>query len=95
VIEILTFRLLPNVSEDEFLAADRRVQTEFAYRQPGLFRRTTARNPDGEWVVIDLWRSDADADACDQRWPGDPVARLFMSFVDPTTVVTRRYAPLD
>jgi hypothetical protein len=95
VIEILTFRLLPAVSEVDFLAADRRVQTEFAYRQPGLLRRTTARHPDGEWVVIDLWRSADDADACDRCWADDPVAQQFMSFVDPATVATRRYAPLD
>ena len=95
MIEILTFRLAAGVDEAAFLAADKRVQTEFAYQQPGMLRRTTARHGDGEWVVIDLWRSDADADACDARWSGDPVAGAFMAFVDRETVRVRRYQELE
>jgi hypothetical protein len=95
VIEILQFRLVPDTDEAAFLAADRGVQTEFAYQQPGLLRRTTARGDDGEWIVIDVWRSDADATAADERWEQDPAARRFMSFVDRTSVRTKRYATLD
>ncbi len=95
MIEILTFRLRPGADESQFLDADRQVQTEFAYQQPGLIRRTTAHGAGGEWVVIDLWRSDVDADASDQRWAGDPIAQHFMSFVDPASVRTSRSAPLD
>lgn len=95
VIEIMRFRLAAGTPEDEFLAADRRLQEEFAYRQPGMVRRTTARGEDGGWIVIDLWRSAADADACDRRWDGDPVAQAFMALVDRATVSTERYAPLD
>jgi hypothetical protein len=95
VIEILTFHLRADMTEAEFLAADRGVQMEFAYHQPGLMRRTTARGTDGEWVVLDLWRSDDDADESDRRWATDPVAQHFMSFVDPKSVHVRRYATLD
>jgi hypothetical protein len=42
VIEITRFRLRPGVSPAEFAAADARLQTEFAYQQPGLLRRTAA-----------------------------------------------------
>jgi hypothetical protein len=95
MIELLMFRLRPGADEAGFLEADRRVQTDFAYQQPGLLRRTTARGSGGDWVVIDLWRSAADADACDARWPSDPVAADFMTFVDPATVQTKRYVPFD
>lgn len=95
MIEIMTFRLDPAAGQAAFLEADRRVQTEFAYHQPGLLRRTTARGDDGEWVVIDLWRSVADADACDERWRVDPVAAAFMALVDDSSVRTRRFAELD
>ena len=44
------------------LALDRRLQTEVAYQQPGLLRRTTARGEDGSWLVIQLWRSDAEVE---------------------------------
>jgi hypothetical protein len=98
VIETMTFRLAAGADEGAFLAADTRLQTDFAYQQPGLMRRTTARGVDdraGEWIVVDLWRSADDADACARRWDDDPVAQDLMAFVDPATVEVRRYADLD
>jgi hypothetical protein len=95
VIEIMRFRLLPGAAEEAFLAADRRLQQEFAYQQPGLLRRTTARGDDGGWIVIDLWRSAADADACDARWEHDPVAQAFMALLDRSSVSSERYQELD
>jgi hypothetical protein len=94
VIEILRFRLAAGVDEAAFLAADRRVQQEFAYQQPGLLRRTTARGEDGGWIAIDLWRSAADADACDARWERDPVAQAFMGLLDRSSVAVERYQEL-
>ena len=91
----MTFRLAAGSDEESFRAADRRVQTDFAYRQPGLVRRTTARGEDGGWIVIDLWRSAEHADEGSRRWDGDPVAAAFMSFVDIDSVRIRRYATLD
>jgi hypothetical protein len=95
MIEIMSFRLAPDADEEAFLAADRSVQSDFAYHQPGLLRRTTARGADGAWIVIDLWRSESDADAADARWGGEVSTSTFMSFLDPTTVRTERYTPLD
>jgi hypothetical protein len=95
VIEILSFRLADGADEAAFLEADRRVQTEFAYLQPGLLRRTTAAGTGGDWLVLDLWRSVEDADSCDGRWGDDEITAAFMSFVDPTTVHTARYNTLD
>jgi len=94
VIEIMRFRLAPGSDEAEFRAADRRLQQEFAYQQPGLLRRTTARGADGDWVVIDLWRSAADADACAARWDSDPVVGAFMALVDGSSVTSERFEPL-
>ena len=95
VIEIMRFRLPPGAGEAAFLAADRRVQQDFAYQQPGLLRRTTARGERGDWIVIDLWRSAADADACDARWEHDEVAQAFMSLLDRSSVSVERYQQLD
>lgn len=94
VIEIMRFRLPPGADQAAFLAADRRVQQEFAYQQPGLLRRTTARGEDGGWIVIDLWRSAADADACDVRWERDEVTQAFMSLLDRSSVAVERYQEL-
>lgn len=98
VIETMTFRLVPGADEAVFLAVDKRLQSDFAYQQPGLMRRTTARglgDRAGEWVVVDLWRTTEDADAAAARWDDDPTARELMSLVDAATVDVRRYADLD
>lgn len=98
VIETMTFRLVDGADEAAFLAVDKRLQTEFAYQQPGLLRRTTARGVGdraGEWVVIDLWARAEDADACAEGWDHDPLAQELMSHVDPATLEVRRYTDLD
>ena len=89
------FRLRATTDEAAFREADRRLQTEFAYHQPGLARRTTARSHDGEWIVVDLWSSEADADACAERWGRDPLVAAFMAMVEESTVKTQRYVTLD
>jgi hypothetical protein len=94
VIELMRFRLSPGADMEGFMAADKRLQMEFAYQQPGLLRRTTARSADGSWLVVDLWRSAADADACAARWDSDPVVAAFMAFLDRDTVVSERYDEL-
>jgi len=91
----MRFRLADGVEESAFLAADKELQEEFAYRQPGLLRRTTAKGDDGRWIVIDLWRSAADADACEARWDADPVAERFMRLVEPSSLDTERYIERD
>ena len=63
VIEVTTFRLAAHADETAFLAADRRVQTQFMATLGGFRRRTTARGTAGEWLVIVLWNSASDADA--------------------------------
>jgi hypothetical protein len=95
VIELLVFNLKDGADEAAFLACDRRVQVEFAYQQPGLLRRTTARGERGSWAVLDIWSSAEAGDACDARWAEDPLAQEFMSFVDPATVRTARFFELD
>ncbi|MBO0729363.1 MAG: hypothetical protein J2P57_08900 [Acidimicrobiaceae bacterium] len=94
MIELRVFRLAPGADEAAFLASDKAVQSDFAYQQPGLLRRTTARSPSGDWLVLDLWRSEADADRCAALWASDPAARKFMGFVDRASVRTARFEEL-
>jgi hypothetical protein len=95
VIETMTFALRAGTDDATFLAVDRRVQTGFAYQQPGLVRRTTARGAEGQWIVVDLWSSASDADAMGTRWETDALAAEFMACVDAETVQVRRYTTLD
>ena len=97
VIETMTFRLRDGAEEEAFLAVDKRLQSDFAYQQPGLVRRTIARGDGaqaGEWIVVDLWWDAEHADACARRWESDPLAQEFMAFVDRESVDVRRYEDL-
>jgi heme-degrading monooxygenase HmoA len=86
-IEITTFRLRADADEGAFVAEDARVQTEVAYRQPGLLRRTLARADDGSgWAVVTVWQDLGSARGASSELP--PQA-------DAATVVTARYAALD
>ena len=94
-IVVWTFRLKDGVSEDEFLVANERMQTEFVYHQPGFVRRTTARGKDGEWLVIGVWRTRAAALTAGEIARGDPVSRTANAMVDPSSVIVKRFESLD
>jgi hypothetical protein len=95
MIEMMRFRLAPGVTTEEFLKADKALQSDFAYQQPGLLRRTTAVDDEGNWIVIDLWRSQADSDACSQRWDDDEVAQRLADLMDKGSTRIERYKTLD
>ena len=98
LIETTTFRLVDDANETTFLEADRRVQSGFAYQQPGIIRRTMARgfgDRDGEWLVVTLWASEAHATASAAAGHDDPATIELRGFVDERTLDVRRYADLD
>ena len=95
IIDITTFALAAGVADDEFRQADARMQAEYAYQQPGVVRRTTARGEDGRWVVVTLWASRADAEAADSAAQRDDVAVHFARLLDPEAWRAARYETLD
>jgi hypothetical protein len=56
VFDVIMMRLAPG-TDDAWLAAETRVQTEVAYHQPGFLRRMVGRHDDGRWMVIQMWDS--------------------------------------
>jgi heme-degrading monooxygenase HmoA len=93
IVEITTFRLAEAAEEADFLATDRAVQAELSANHPGLIRRTTARSRDGDWAVVTLWGTDADAEASDRRW-GEPALHALRSMIEPGSLRGSRYADL-
>lgn len=93
VIETTTFRLADGVDEAAFLAFDEQVRTGFLYHQPGIVRATTARGGDGEWIVIVIWASDADADAAFEAGTSDGTMQQFNQLV--TAAKRNRYRTFD
>jgi heme-degrading monooxygenase HmoA len=94
VVEVTTFRLRAGVSDDAFLALDKRLQTELVPNQPGFLRRTTARRGDA-WVVVTLWGSEAHADSFEGATAGHELWRAFGDHVEPGSLQSTRYDTLD
>lgn len=82
MIEILTFALRSGVDDEHFVAVDGRVQTEFAYQQAGLARRTTGRSADGRWLVLQVWSSDDAAAAARQAFEQSDLGTEFRALID-------------
>ena len=95
LIENLTFRLVAGADEADFLAADRKVQTEFIANLPGFVRRTTARGDGGGWLVATLWGSAEAADNADRLAQTAPETQPFLALLDPSSVERTRFETLD
>lgn len=85
VIEIMTFELRADVNAEGFVETDARVQTEVAYRCPGLLRRTLARNAD-RWLVVQVWASPEDGRVGRSVLESSALGQRFLEFVDGSTV---------
>ena len=94
IVEITTFRLAEGVTDDSFLALDRRIQTELVPNQPGFARRTTARHGE-DWLVVTLWASEADAAAYQRAVDGDPLQAELERAMEAGTFHLTRYTTLD
>jgi heme-degrading monooxygenase HmoA len=94
VVEVTTFRLAEGVGDDDFLALDKRMQTELVPNRPGFLRRTTARHGD-QWLVVTLWWSEADAAAFARATEADPLQVEFARVVEAGSLHLTRYETLD
>ena len=94
IVEITTFRLAEGVTDESFLALDRRVQTELVPNQPGFLRRTTARHGD-DWLVVTLWSTEDAAGAFQRAVEGDPLQVEFEQAVEAGSFHLARYTTLD
>jgi hypothetical protein len=95
VIEILTFRLASGVDVAEFTALDARVQTEVAYQQPGLLRRTTGRNDEGRWLILQVWSSSEAAAAGRVALEESAVGGGLEAMIDGDSVHVERFEGID
>jgi heme-degrading monooxygenase HmoA len=94
IVEITTFRLAEGVTDESFLALDRRVQTELVPNRSGFLRRTTARHGD-DWLVVTLWSTDEDATAFQRAVEDDPLQAEFQRAAEAGTLHLTRYTTLD
>ncbi|MBY4675557.1 hypothetical protein [Marinobacterium arenosum] len=86
VIELVTFRTKPGVSEADFVAASQ-VISDWAGRQPGFHYRSLSRDGQGLWRDIVYWSSQADAQRAAEAFMRDNGQSAFMQMVDADSVV--------
>lgn len=91
ILEITTFRLRDDVSTEDFLAADKKVQQEVFPNTKGYLRRTTARSDAGEWLIFVLWGTEADIDGFNARVIADPIQEAFDALIERSTIRSTRY----
>jgi heme-degrading monooxygenase HmoA len=94
VVEVTTFRLADGVSDESFLALDKRWQTELIPNREGFLRRTTARHGE-EWLVVTLWWSDEHAAAFSRETEDDPLQAEFARAVEAGSLHSTRFETLD
>jgi hypothetical protein len=95
MIEVSKFRLLSDVSTDQFLEKNADYQQRFVYQQEGLVRRTVASGLEGEWVSITWWRSMNDARQSATGALTSSVALEFGSLLDTSSIATEHFKELS
>lgn len=90
-VEVIHFRPKPDTDLEEFIREDKRVGQEYTPKQPGFIDRESARNDNGDWVVIVHWDDTASAEASMELFPKDPTATRFIELMDPDTFSMIRF----
>lgn len=88
VLEIVSFRLSPGITDVAFLAAARGTAALVA-AQPGFIRRSLARDEAGIWTDLITWQSLPHATAAAQTVPADPAFAPFGAAIDMGSVEMR------
>lgn len=94
IVEVTTFMLADGVSDESFLALDKRLQTELVPNRQGFLRRTTARHGD-QWLVVTLWWSEDDAASFARETENDPLQAEFARAIEAGSLHSTRYTTLD
>lgn len=82
IIEVIHFRMVEGADEQEFIREDERVGREYTPNQPGFVGRESAKNDQGDWVVIVYWEDAESAEASMQKFMNDPLAQRFLELMD-------------
>jgi hypothetical protein len=94
MIEVTKFRLNDATSVEEFVAINATYQTEFAYQQMGLRRRTVAPGLDGQWLSLTFWSSKDDVHRADDQAAHSIVAQAFEACIEPSTKTVEYFKEL-
>jgi hypothetical protein len=94
VIEVTRFRLNVATSVEDFVAINARYQTDFAYQQEGLRRRTVAPGLGAEWLSLTVWGSKSDARRAEGAAALSIVAKEFEACLEPSSKTVEYFKEL-
>lgn len=92
VIEVVTLKLKPAVTPEQFSKVDREVQDQYIAKRSGFLSRESAPGSNHDWLVIVHWRSVADAEASMKSYATAPASARFMSMIVPNSMLMTRYS---
>lgn len=94
VIEVTKFRLNDGTSVEDFVAINAKYQTDFAYQQVGLRRRTVAPGLGGQWLSLTVWGSKSDVHRADAEAALSTVAQEFEGCLEPSSKTVEYFKEL-
>lgn len=84
-IEFGTFRLKEGKSEAEMLAAAKKMEEEFLYKEEGFLGHAILKGNDGTYADLAFATSQAKAEEICGKWTQNPFALAFLEFIDHTS----------
>ena len=82
VLEVTTFNLKTTASQKAFNALDAEVEANFTSKQPGFIKRESARDENGNYLVLVYWNTEADAEASMSKFMADPSVADYAGMIE-------------
>lgn len=94
-IEIVTFRLKPETTDEAFIEETKSMEREFLGKLPGFVDRDTGKSADGQWLVVLHWASAEDAQNSMNKFVGNEATKAFTDLIDMDSFTMTRYTLED
>jgi hypothetical protein len=86
VIEIAQFKLVEDVTDQEFLHEAEHIQHVFLEKQLGYIDRELLKDEAGQWVDVLHWETTAQAQTAAQAMLQEPACQGFITMIDPQSI---------
>lgn len=80
-IEVVTFKVLPQVSEDQLVATNSAMEA-FLNEQAGFIYRSLSHDSEGNWFDIIYWQDDECAQNANAAFEKSTICQLLMPLID-------------
>ncbi len=90
-VEIMSFDVKEGTDMAQFNATNQKVETDFTGKRKGFLQRLTGVNQEGRQVVAVYWANKELSDASLQPFMEAPIAKVFMSKMNQSSMAMGRY----